>query len=201
MTFTFSGEQFYGSRIAALDLGGGSTQITYNPALSNTTLGEKLNLLLKAQQPVEPEQINAFRDPGNKNKKQMPRIDVDQAGLEEIKPLKVVKRRNPSDNEKNLSEEEALMAHMHQFSMFRRDINLYSRSYLGYGLMIARQTIFTNETVDKQSVTSHQLKSRCFLNGVTGKFKFQDVTWTVQSTEGIDTNVLYLSSNELFRRS
>jgi ectonucleoside triphosphate diphosphohydrolase 5/6 len=39
------GEQFYGSRIAALDLGGGSTQITYNPSLSNTSLAEKLNLL------------------------------------------------------------------------------------------------------------------------------------------------------------
>ncbi|CAF1384332.1 unnamed protein product [Rotaria sordida] len=33
---------------AALDLGGGSTQITYNPSLSNTNLAEKLNLLLKA---------------------------------------------------------------------------------------------------------------------------------------------------------
>ncbi|CAF4344546.1 unnamed protein product, partial [Rotaria sordida] len=35
---------------------------------------------------------------------------------------------------------------MHQFRMFRRDIKLCSRSYLGYGLMIARQTIFINQT-------------------------------------------------------
>jgi ectonucleoside triphosphate diphosphohydrolase 5/6 len=61
------GEQFYGSRIAALDLGGSSTQITYNPSLANTSLAEKLNLLLKAQQPIELGQINAFRDPANKN--------------------------------------------------------------------------------------------------------------------------------------
>jgi len=47
------------------------------------------------------------------------------------------------------------MAHMHQFRMFRRDIKLYSRSYLGYGLMIARQTIFMNETNDKQLIQSH----------------------------------------------
>ncbi|CAF1352217.1 unnamed protein product [Rotaria sordida] len=53
---------------AALDLGGGSTQITYNPSLSNTSLAEKINLLLKAQQPIEPEQINTFRDPLLKKK-------------------------------------------------------------------------------------------------------------------------------------
>jgi len=44
---------------------------------------------------------------------------------------------------------------MHQFRMFRRDIEFYSRSYLGYGLMIARQTIFMNETNDKQLIQSH----------------------------------------------
>ncbi len=62
------GEQFYGSRIPALDLGGGSTQMMYNPSLSNTSLAEKINLLLKTQQPIEPCQINAFRDPANKQK-------------------------------------------------------------------------------------------------------------------------------------
>jgi Golgi nucleoside diphosphatase len=46
LTFVYlKGEQFCGSRIAALDLGGGSTQITYNPSLSNTSVAEKLNLL------------------------------------------------------------------------------------------------------------------------------------------------------------
>ncbi|CAF1314598.1 unnamed protein product [Rotaria sordida] len=56
LTFVYlKDEQFYGSRIAALDLGDGSTQITYNPSLSNTSLAEKLNLLLKAQQPIETE--------------------------------------------------------------------------------------------------------------------------------------------------
>jgi hypothetical protein len=35
--------------------------------LANTSLAEKLNLLLKAQQPIELGQINAFRDPANKN--------------------------------------------------------------------------------------------------------------------------------------
>jgi hypothetical protein len=178
------GEQFYGSRIAALDLGGGSTQITYNPSLSNTSLAEKLNLLLKAQQPVEPGQINAFRDLANKKQKLMPRIDVDQAGLEEIKPAKIVKQQNILDEDKNLTEEEILMSHMHQFRMFRRDIKLYSRSYLGYGLMIARQTIFINETNENKLIESHQLKSKCFLNGITGKFKFQGTTWTVQAHQG-----------------
>ncbi|CAF0711734.1 unnamed protein product [Adineta steineri] len=187
------GEQFYGSRIAALDLGGGSTQITYNPALSNTSLAEKLNLLLKVQQPIEPEQINAFRDPSNKNKKQMPKIDVDQAGLEEIKPVKHIKQQDMSNNEKNLTEEEIVMSHMHQFRMFRRDIKLYSRSYLGYGLMIARQTIFINETNNKQLVDSHQLHSRCFVNGITGKFKFQDITWTVQAHENINSDERFYS--------
>jgi hypothetical protein len=181
------GEQFYGSRIAALDLGGGSTQITYNPALSNTSLAEKLNLLLKAQQPIEPGQINAFRDPANKKKHQMPRIDVDQAGLEEIKPVKSAKQQDPLNNENKLSVEEIVMAHMHQFRMFRRDIKLYSRSYLGYGLMIARQTIFMNETTDKKLIDSHQLKSQCFLTDITGKFKFQDITWTVQSFGGLQS--------------
>ncbi len=47
------------------------------------------------------------------------------------------------------------MAYMHQFRMFRRDIKLYSRSYSGYGLMIARQTMFMNETNDKQLIQSH----------------------------------------------
>ena len=68
----------------------------------------------------------------------MPRIDVDQAGLEEIKPVQVVKQQQELPNEETkLSDEEIIMAHMHQFRMFRRDIKLYSRSYLGYGLMIA----------------------------------------------------------------
>jgi hypothetical protein len=182
------GEQFYGSRIAALDLGGSSTQITYNPSLANTSLAEKLNLLLKAQQPIEPGQINAFRDPANKNKQQMPRIDFDQAGLEEIKPVRVVKQQDLPTNESKLSEEEILMSHMHQFRMFRRDIKLYSRSYIGYGLMIARQLIFTNETNDPKLIESHQLRSRCFLDDVTGKFKFQEITWTVQSHKGVDVN-------------
>ncbi|CAF1034862.1 unnamed protein product [Rotaria sordida] len=187
------GEQFYASRIAALDLGGGSTQITYNPSLSNTSLAEKLNLLLKAQQPIEPKEINAFRDLANKKKKQMPRIDVDQADLEEIKPAKIVNIRDKKSDNKNLNEEEILMRHMHQFRMFRRDIKLYSRSYLGYGLMIARQTIFINETNDKQLIQSHQLKSRCFLNDVTGKFKFQEVVWTVQSQQDINEEERFYS--------
>jgi hypothetical protein len=180
------GEQFYGSRIAALDLGGGSTQITYNPSLSNTSLAEKLNLLLKAQQPIEPGQINAFRDPENKKNHQMPRIDIDQAGLEEIKPVKFAKQQiNLNENNQNLNEEQIVMKHMHQFRMFRRDIKLYSRSYLGYGLMIARQTIFINQTNNKQLIQSHQLKTNCFLNNISGKFKFQEVTWTVQAQEGL----------------
>lgn len=182
--FRCLGEQFYGSRIAALDLGGGSTQITYNPALSNTSLAARLNLLLKAQQPIEPGQIHAFRDPANKKNKQMPRIDVDQAGLEEIKPAQVVKQQDLPSNDKTTTEEEIVMSHMHQFRMFHRDISLYSRSYLGYGLMIARQLIFTNETTDQQAIQSHQLKSRCFPKDVTGKFKFQEVTWHVQSHQG-----------------
>ncbi|CAF4344562.1 unnamed protein product [Rotaria sordida] len=71
LTFVYlKGEQFYGSRIAALDLGDGSTQITYNPSLSNTSLAEKLNSLLKAQQPIETEQSNTFRDPLLKKKKE-----------------------------------------------------------------------------------------------------------------------------------
>ena len=181
------GEQFYGSRIAALDLGGGSTQITYNPSLSNTSLAGKLNLLLKAQQPIEPGHINAFRDPANKDNKQMPRIDVDQAGLEEIKPAKIVKQHDTINENKNLSEEEIIMKYMHQFTMFRRDIKLYSRSYLGYGLMIARQTIFLNDTNDKQLIEKHQLKSRCFVQDIVGQFKFQEVTWTVQSQQGFIT--------------
>ncbi|UJR29357.1 hypothetical protein I4U23_010569 [Adineta vaga] len=187
------GEQFYGSRIAALDLGGGSTQITYNPALSNTTLAEKLNLLLKAQQPIEPEQIHAFRDSANKKNHQMPRIDVDQAGLEEIKPVKIVKKQDLLNKDTKLSEEEMIMAYMHQFRMFRRDIKLYSRSYLGYGLMIARQTIFMNETNDQNLINSHKLKSRCFLNDVTGKFKFQDITWTVQSHGDVNSDERFYS--------
>ena len=188
------GEQFYGSRIAALDLGGGSTQITYNPSLSNTSLAEKLNLLLKAPQPVEPGQIHAFRDPANKKKHQMPRIDVDQAGLEEIKPVQVVKQQQELPNEETkLSDEEIIMAHMHQFRMFRRDIKLYSRSYLGYGLMIARQLIFVNETNDSKLVESHQLRSRCFVDDVTGKFKFQEVTWTVQSHRDVNRDERFYS--------
>lgn len=178
------GEQFYESRIAALDLGGGSTQITYNPSLSNTSVAEKLNLLLKAPQPAEPEQIEAFRDPLKQNAKQMPRIDVEKADLEEIKPVKIVKKQdvlNNNNNDKSLSEEESLLAHMHQFRMFKRDIKLYSRSYLGYGLMIARQLIFTNETNDQKLLEKHQFKSKCFVNGFEGKFKFQEVTWQVQA--------------------
>jgi hypothetical protein len=187
------GEQFYASRIAALDLGGGSTQITYNPSLSNTSLAEKLNLLLKAQQPIEPGQINAFRDPANKKKHQMPRIDVDQAGLEEIKPVQIAKQQDLSNNDKKLSDEEILMAHMHQFRMFRRDIQLYSRSYLGYGLMIARQLIFLNDTNDPKLIESHQLRSRCFVDDVTGKFKFQEITWTVQSHKDINHDERFYS--------
>ncbi|CAF3112605.1 unnamed protein product [Rotaria socialis] len=187
------GEQFYGSRIAALDLGGGSTQITYNPSLSNTSLAEKLNLLLKAQQPIEPGEVNAFRDLRNKEKKQMPRIDVNQADFEEIKPAKIVKIGDQSNSENKLSEEEILMKHMHQFRMFRRDIKLYSRSYLGYGLMIARQTIFINETNDKQLIESHQLRSRCFLNDITGKFKFQEIVWTVQSHQNVNSDERFYS--------
>jgi len=190
------GEQFYGSRIAALDLGGGSTQITYNPALSNTSLAEKLNLLLKMQQPVEPEQIQAFRDPLKKDKKQMPKIDVEKADLEEIKPVKILKRQDAlaetNNNEKFLSEEQAVLAHMHQFRMFRRDINLYSRSYLGYGLMIARQLIFINETNDQRAIDKHQLKSTCFVNGFDGKFKFQEITWNVQAQQGKTKSLFFL---------
>lgn len=184
------GEQFYGSRIAALDLGGGSTQITYNPALANSSLAEKLNLLLKARQPIEPEQINAFRDPLKKNQKQMPRIDVEKAELEEIKPVKILKKQdvlNENNNEKDLNEEQAIFAHMHQFRMFKRDINLYSRSYLGYGLMIARQLIFTNETNDRSLIDKHIFKSKCFVNGFDGKFKFQDQTWNVQAQQDINS--------------
>jgi hypothetical protein len=115
----------------------------------------------------------------------MPRIDVDQAGLEEIKPVKIMKQQNLlNDDDKKLNEEEILMTHMHQFRMFRRDIKLYSRSYLGYGLMIARQMIFLNETNDQKLIESHQLKSQCFLKDVIGKFKFQEITWTVQSHQG-----------------
>ncbi|CAF1125584.1 unnamed protein product [Rotaria sp. Silwood1] len=187
------GEQFYASRIAALDLGGGSTQITYNPSLSNTSLAEKLNLLLKAQQPIQPGEINAFRDLINKKKKEMPRIDVNQADLEEIKPVKIVKIQDILNENTKLSEEEILMAHMHQFRMFRRDIKLYSRSYLGYGLMIARQTIFINETNNKKLIESHQLKSRCFLNDISGKFKFQEVIWTVQSHSDVDDEERFYS--------
>ena len=187
------GEQFYGSRIAALDLGGGSTQITYNPSLSNTTLAEKLNLLLQAQQPIEPGQIHAFRDTANKNKQQMPRIDVDQAGLEEIKPVKIVKQQENVIEKKDLSEEEIIMKHMHQFRMFRRDIKLYSRSYLGYGLMIARQTIFINQTNDKKLIESHQLKSNCFLNNINAKFKFQEITWNVQAHQDINGDERFYS--------
>ena len=177
------GEQFYGSRIAALDLGGGSTQITYNPSLSNTSLAEKLNLRLKAQQPVEPGQIPAFRDPANPDRKHMPKIDANQAGLEEIKPAKIV---HPQDQDKEqLTEEEAVMKYMQRFRMFRRDIQLYSRSYLGYGLMIARQRIFLNETADEEAIQSHQLRSECFPKGVQSKFKFQEITWTVRSRSEI----------------
>ncbi len=78
----------------------------------------------------------------------MPRIDVDQAGLEEIKPVQVVKQQVLLNNDRKLSEEEIIMIHMHQFRIFRRNIKLYSRSYLGYGLMIARRLIFINETND-----------------------------------------------------
>ena len=152
--------------------------------MSNTSLAAKLNLLLKAPQPVEPGQIHAFRDPGNAKKKQMPRIDVDQAGLEEIKPAQIVKQQDPSLNEKRTNEEEQILSFMHQFRMFRRDINLYSRSYLGYGLMIARQFIFTNETNDQQAIQSHRFKTRCFPKDVQGKFKFQEITWTVQAHQG-----------------
>jgi hypothetical protein len=144
-------------------------------------------LLLKVQQPIEPGQIHAFRDTANKKEKQLPRIDVDQAGLKEIEPNKVIKSEDILDDdkkEKKLSEEEIVMSHMHQFRMFRRDIKLYSRSYLGYGLMIARQTIFMNETNDKQLIESHQFKSRCFVKDIIGKFKFQEITWTVQSHGG-----------------
>jgi hypothetical protein len=114
----------------------------------------------------------------------MPRIDVDQAGLGEIKPVQIVKQQDLSNNDKKLGEEEILMAHMHQFRMFRRDIKLYSRSYLGYGLMIARQLIFLNENNDLKLIESHQLRSRCFLHDVTEKFKFPKITWTVQSHKG-----------------
>jgi hypothetical protein len=41
-----------------------------------------------------------------------------------------------------------------------------------------------NKTNDSQLIQSHQLKSRCFINDITGKFKFQEVTWTVQSHQG-----------------
>ncbi len=85
----------------------------------------------------------------------MPHIDVDQADLGEIKPVKTVKQQDLSNNDKKLCEEEILMAHMHQFRMFRRDIKLYSRSYLGYGLMIARQLIFLNENNDLKLIEPH----------------------------------------------
>ncbi|CAF4189249.1 unnamed protein product, partial [Rotaria sordida] len=102
---------------------------------------------LKAQQPIEPKQINTFRDPLFRKKKQMSRIDVEQAGLEEIKPVKIAKHdKQLNEPKKNLTEEEIIMKYMHQFRMFRRDIKLCSCSYLGYGLMIGRQTIFINQT-------------------------------------------------------
>lgn len=122
----------------------------------------------------------------------MPRIDAHKADLEEIQPAKIVKRQDTVNKDKKLSEEEIIMGHMHQFRMFRRDIQLYTRSYLGYGLMIARQTIFINETNDQQSIEKHQLKSRCFLNGISGKFKFQEVFWTVQSHEGFTKLYFFL---------
>lgn len=151
--------------------------------MSNTSLAQKLNLLLKAQQPVEPGQIEAFRDPANKNGKQMPKIDVNQAGLEEIEPAKVVHPDDLLNRPKDSSaEEEAIMKHMQQFRMFGRDIKLYSRSYLGYGLMIARQTIFANDTNDPKLVESHQLKTRCVLPQTKGKFKFQEINWQVEGS-------------------
>ena len=177
-------------------MGGGSTQISYNPALSDTKLAEKLNFLLKARQPVQPGHINAFRDPANKNGKQMPRIDVNQAGLEEIPPVEVAKsvdRQLKEKKEKELSEEERVMLYMHQLTMFRRDIQLYSRSYLGYGLMIARQTVFVNETDDQRLVESHQLKTRCFVPDSPGQFKFQDRTWSVQAVADVNADERFYS--------
>ena len=186
------GEQFYASRIAALDLGGGSTQITYNPSLSNGSLAEKLNLRLKARQPVEPGEIAAFRDPANPQRKNMPKIDVNQAGLEEIQPAKVVHPEELLRENQPMGEEEAIWKYMQHFRMFKRDIQLYSRSYLGYGLMIARQRIFLNETIDPQALQTHQLQSECFPKGVQGKFKFQDITWNVQSRSGPSSTSLSL---------
>ncbi|CAF1618645.1 unnamed protein product, partial [Didymodactylos carnosus] len=210
------GEQFYSSKIAALDLGGGSTQITYNPSLTDTSLAVKLNYLLRQQQPKQPQLINAFRERDKPGK--MPNIDVNRAGLEEIKP-DLVPNHRPKIKEKNhvesMSTEKILnrvkrqeiqepreddesllfMSNMHQFQMFGRDIQLYSRSYLGYGLMIARETIFMNETIDgrkKDSKKSNDyyeklirkeklLKTHCMPKEIKGKFKFQEFSWQVES--------------------
>ena len=145
---------------------------------------------------MQPGQINAFRDPANKNGQGMPRIDVNQAGLEEIPPVEVAKsvdRLKKAEKENELSDEERVMLYMHQLTMFRRDIQLYSRSYLGYGLMIARQTIFVNETDDRQLLESHQLKTRCFVPDSPGQFKFQDRTWSVQAHADVNADERFYS--------
>ncbi|CAF2448434.1 unnamed protein product [Rotaria sp. Silwood2] len=80
--------------------------------------------------------------------------------------------------------------------MFRRDIKLYSPSYLGYGLMIARQTIFINETNDEKLIESHQLKN------VNADERFYScmssidhyVGLNVQSTIGLDQMSTYVFS-------
>jgi len=45
----------------------------------------------------------------------MPHIDVDQSGLEEIKPVQVVKQQDLLNNDRKLSEEEIIMAQVHYF--------------------------------------------------------------------------------------
>lgn len=74
--------------------------------------------------------------------------------------------------------------HIHDFAMFGQQIKLYSKSYLNYGLMTARESIFTNETTDNNQINSYQLVSRCVPDNLEGKFKFQNMLWTVKALAG-----------------
>ncbi|CAF0985003.1 unnamed protein product [Didymodactylos carnosus] len=180
------GEQFYSTKIAALDLGGGSTQITYNPPekLDKMSIidANKIGVEKIKHDVTENDQLK------RKNKNHVESITTEKI----LSYIEHNEDQNKSieDNESSLS-----MSHLQQFQMFDRDIQLYSKSYLGYGLMIARQTIFINETIDERKIDLKKsndyyvkliqkeklLKTHCMPKKIKGKFKFQEYLWQVES--------------------
>ncbi|XP_074661170.1 ectonucleoside triphosphate diphosphohydrolase 5-like [Tubulanus polymorphus] len=88
--------------------------------------------------------------------------------------------REGSDTKKT-----APKSHLHRVPVMKRDVDLYTHSYLGLGLMSARMQIFGRDPDAKSPTqsTSNELHSPCIAPAIETEWEFQGNKFTVRGTD------------------